>query len=215
MRALAELLEELVGETVHFVVLLRVVDGEEDLGDTGARLIFRLAQSGYGTVDLLVRNWCDAVKIQADDPAPSEGRRHLVDQGRARDAAGGEHAVQSAFGQVVLRLDAGDGGIDLLVRDLDVEAFGLLHLQLFIDQDADDLAGDALARLGGVLDVRRGKDQAHARSEIGHRNDVVVNDRSNAGLLRLRGASGGGGDEHECKGKKKALHVMATELRPL
>src|SRR5260221_14601667 len=147
MRALAELLEELVAETVPFVVLLRVVDGEEDLGDTGARLIFRLAQSGYGTVDLLVRNWCDAVKIQADDPAPSEGRRHLVDQGRARDAAGGEHAVQSAFGQVVLRLNAGDGSIDLLVSDLEAETFVLLHLQPFIDHDADDLAVDARGRV--------------------------------------------------------------------
>ena len=74
MGALAELVEELVGEVVDLVVLLWVADGQEDLGDAGARLVSRLAQAGDGAVDLLVRDRRDEVEVLEDDLARRASR---------------------------------------------------------------------------------------------------------------------------------------------
>src|SRR6185437_13702509 len=130
--------------------------------------------------------------------APGDRGAELISQRAAGDAALLEEIVERAFRHVVLLLDAAKGLLEFLGRHGDVEALGLLHLQLLVDQAAQDLRLEARAVLRRILDAGGAHDQLHAVGEVVERDDFVVDDGGDAGLLR-DGAAGEEKDQAKCE----------------
>ena len=78
---------------------------------------------------------------------------------------------------IVALRDVGERGVEHLVRDLDPEPVGALHLQLLQDQPFEHLLAQHIARrrlLALLLDARA--DHLHLLLEIALQHDAVVDD---------------------------------------
>ena len=150
---LPHLLGEPLGEPPHFVLLLRVVDGEKDLGDAALRFVRGFLCALQRVIDLLVGHHIGLRHQSAHQLCPDDRCGQLIDQRAALDAVRLQDLVELPGLHVVLLFDLREGLVDLLVGSRDVLPFGFLHLQFLVDDRAQHLGGDALPCFGRVRQV--------------------------------------------------------------
>ena len=205
--ALADLLEQAVGERLDVRLLARIVDCEVNLGDPVLGLPNLLLDPRERVLDLLVGDTCALDELALHQLVPDCRGLDLVRQRRARDAVLGEHLLKVALRHVVLLLQTIEGLVGVVLAHRDVELLGLLHLEFLVDQRAQDLRSDPLAHLLVVGELRRQQHEADASLEIAEGDHVLVDD---GGDPRLLGGSGPDADNDRNESCSNPCHRSPT-----
>jgi hypothetical protein len=157
----------------------RGIDRQEDFRHGVLRLLRRGAHLQENLLDLILGNRDARRQALLHQLLPREVRLDLVLQRRARDAVFVEHLVNGVDADVVLRGDALEILVEVVLRDLDVELDRFLKLQRLIDQLAQHLRPQTLDRIR-ALRARRHHHELDPLIEIVSGDDRVVDDRRRA-----------------------------------